>query len=114
MYSEAVSNPATEQQEFTTIKIYDIMATKQNKLEALAQANGFIKTSENVTFTFSGWDGKSYNGEGQTKPVYTKNSKRFVLAYSAFYHDYFAYELIGKSHPVSGFEKVRFHSILNK
>ena len=88
------------------------MTTK--KLEALAQENGFIKTSENVTFTFSGWDGKSYNGEGQTKPVYTKNSKRFVLAYSAFYHDYFAYELIGKFHPVSGFEKVRFHSILNK
>lgn len=88
------------------------MATK--KLEALAQANGFIKTSENVTFTFNGWDGKSYNGEGQTKPVYTKNSKRFILAYSAAYGDYFAHELTGKFHQVSGFEEVRVHSILNK
>ena len=114
MYSEAGSNPATEQHQNTMIKIYDIMETKQNKLEALAQTNGFTKTSEKVTFTFNGWDGKSYNGEGQTKPVCIKNSKRFVLAYSAFYHDYFAYELIGKFHPVSGFEKVRFHSILNK
>ena len=90
------------------------MATKQNKLEALAQANGFTKTNDKVTFTFNGWDGKSYNGEGQTKPVYTKNSKRFVLAYSAAYKVYIAHELTGKFHPVSGFEKVRFHSILNK
>ena len=88
------------------------MATK--KLEALAQANGFIKTSENVTFTFSGWDGKSYNGEGQTKPVYTKNSKRFVLAYSAFYHAYFAYEPIRKLHPDPGLENVSLHSIPHK
>lgn len=88
------------------------MATK--KMEALAQANGFIKTSENVSFTFSGWDGKSYNGEGQTKPVYTKNSKRFVLAYSATCNAYIAHELIGKFHPVSGLEEVRVNSILNK
>lgn len=90
------------------------METKQNKLEALAQANGFTKTGEKVTFTFNGWDGKSYNGEGQTKPVYTKNSKRFVLAYSAAYKVYIAHELTGKFYPVSGLEEVRGHSILNK
>ena len=88
------------------------MATK--KLEALAQANGFIKTSEKVTFTFGGWDGKSYNGEGQTKTVYTKNLARFILAYSNAHKVYIAHELTGKFHPVSGFEKVRFYSILNK
>lgn len=90
------------------------METKKNKLEALAQANGFTKTSEKVTFTFGGWDGKSYNGEGQTKPVYTKNSKRFILAYSAAYKVYIVHELTGKFHPVSGLEEVRGHSILNK
>lgn len=89
------------------------MGTKQNKLEALAKANGFSKTSEKVTFTFNGWDGKSYNGEGQTKPVYTKNSKRFVLAYSAAHKVYIAHELTGKFHPVSGLEKVAVYTILN-
>lgn len=31
------------------------MEKKQHKLEALAQANGFTKTSEKVTFTFDGY-----------------------------------------------------------
>lgn len=87
---------------------------KQNKLEALAQANGFTKTNEKVTITFNGWDGKSYNGEGQTKTVYTKNSTRFVLAYDYEHRVYVAHELTGKFHSVSGLEIVRGHSILNK
>ena len=93
------------------IKNFYIM--KQNKLEALAQANGFTKTNEKVTFTFGGWDGKSYNGEGQTKTVYTKNSARFILAYSNAHKVYIAHELTGKFHSVSGLEKVAVHSILN-
>lgn len=30
----------------------------------------FRKTSEKVTFTFNGWDGKSYNGESRRATVY--------------------------------------------
>ena len=33
----------------------------------------FIKTKEKVTFTFNGWDGKSYNGESRTATVYRTN-----------------------------------------
>lgn len=30
----------------------------------------FYKTAERITFTFNGWDGKSYNGESRTAYVY--------------------------------------------
>lgn len=30
----------------------------------------FRKTAERVTFTFNGWDGKSYDGESRTARVY--------------------------------------------
>ena len=30
----------------------------------------FTKTRETVTFTFGGWDGKSYDGESRTASVY--------------------------------------------
>ena len=30
----------------------------------------FTKTKERVTFTFNGWDGKSYNGESRTGYIY--------------------------------------------
>ena len=30
----------------------------------------FIKTKEKVTFTFNGWDGKSYDGESRRASVY--------------------------------------------
>ena len=32
--------------------------------------NLFFKTVEHITFTFNGWDGKSYNGESRTACVY--------------------------------------------
>ncbi|MCM1530621.1 MAG: hypothetical protein NC093_11600 [Alistipes sp.] len=30
----------------------------------------FCKTAERITFTFNGWDGKSYNGESRSGYVY--------------------------------------------
>ena len=30
----------------------------------------FCKTAERITFTFNGWDGKSYDGESRTASVY--------------------------------------------
>lgn len=43
----------------------------------------FKKTSERVTFTFNGWDGKSYHGESRNAYVYRTNiegyeSVRFI------------------------------------
>ena len=32
--------------------------------------NNFFKTAERVTFTFNGWDGKSYDGESRSGYVY--------------------------------------------
>lgn len=37
----------------------------------------FRKTNEKVTFTFAGWDGKSYNGESRTARVYRSTIKGF-------------------------------------
>ncbi|MCD7726462.1 MAG: hypothetical protein LUI12_13085 [Clostridiales bacterium] len=33
----------------------------------------FTKTKEKVTFTFNGWDGKSYNGESRSAYIYRTN-----------------------------------------
>ena len=40
----------------------------------------FTKTKEKVTFTFHGWDGKSYNGESRTASVYRTSVKGFEEA----------------------------------
>ncbi len=37
----------------------------------------FTKTKEKATFTFNGWDGKSYDGESRTASVYRTNVKGF-------------------------------------
>jgi hypothetical protein len=37
----------------------------------------FRKTNEKVTFTFAGWDGKSYDGESRTAKVYRTTIKGF-------------------------------------
>ena len=37
----------------------------------------FIKTKEKVTFTFNGWDGKSYDGESRRATVYRTTIKGF-------------------------------------
>ena len=37
----------------------------------------FTKTREKVTFTFNGWDGKSYDGESRTASVYRTDIEGF-------------------------------------
>lgn len=37
----------------------------------------FYKTSERITFTFNGWDGKSYNGESRNGYVYRTTLKGY-------------------------------------
>ena len=37
----------------------------------------FTKTKEKVTFTFNGWDGKSYDGESRVASVYRTDIKRY-------------------------------------
>ena len=37
----------------------------------------FTKTKEKVTFTFNGWDGKSYDGESRTATVYRTSIKGY-------------------------------------
>ena len=37
----------------------------------------FTKTKEKVTFTFNGWDGKSYDGEARNARVYRTNIEGF-------------------------------------
>ena len=37
----------------------------------------FTRTNEKVTFTFNGWDGKSYDGESRRATVYRTSIKGF-------------------------------------
>ena len=37
----------------------------------------FTKTKEKVTFTFNGWDGKSYDGESRVASVYRTDVKGY-------------------------------------
>ena len=37
----------------------------------------FTKTKEKVTFTFNGWDGKSYDGESRVASVYRTDGKGY-------------------------------------
>ena len=37
----------------------------------------FTKTKEKVTFTFNGWDGKSYDGESRVASVYLTDIKGY-------------------------------------
>ena len=39
--------------------------------------NFFTKTKEKVTFTFGGWDGKSYDGESRRATVYRTTVKGY-------------------------------------
>lgn len=38
----------------------------------------FTRTSEKVTFTFNGWDGKSYEGETRTASIYRVDIDAFA------------------------------------
>lgn len=70
----------------------------------------FVETKKKVRVTFSGWDGKSYNGEARICKVYVNqnlnNGKEYVRAY---FKGCRCYHLItDKKHPVSGERMVEF------
>lgn len=50
----------------------------------------FTETKEKVTFTYSGWDGTGYDGEGKTQRVWRrKNSEdKFICKWMPCYHSY--------------------------
>ena len=74
--------------------------------------DSFVKTNKMVTITFSGWDGKSYNGETCNLRLYTHPQhpgKQFVRTDESVqgnrvrvYH-----VLTGKNHKISGAPKVQ-------
>ena len=62
----------------TNLRLIDGIAITRSDFEST-----FRKTTEKVTFTFNGWDGKSYNGQSRTATVYRSempgwDSIRFV------------------------------------
>ena len=46
----------------------------------MRQFRGFEATGETEIICFNGWDGKSYNGETETLPVYKLDSRTYHLA----------------------------------
>ena len=62
----------------TNLRLIDRIAITRSDFEST-----FRKTTEKVTFTFNGWDGKSYDGRSRTATVYRSempgwDSIRFV------------------------------------
>lgn len=73
-----------------------------------------IKTNRKVRITFGGWDGKSYNGEGCNRTVYTHPLRGgdYVRGYfngSRCYH-----KVTDRRHPVSGERMVEFFTFFDK
>lgn len=72
------------------------------------------KTSEKITFTFGGWDGKSYNGETRTSEVYVCDmlpGKKFIKFYSRRFREY-TYHLVHEDelHPITKVPTVSYWS----
>lgn len=71
----------------------------------------FVETKEKAVVTFSGWDGKSYNGEPRQMKVYTHEmhpDKKFVRTWLPKYKEYVFHQITDVLHPVSGVNKVCF------
>lgn len=62
------------------------------------------KTTEKITFTLNGWDGKSYDGETRVSNVYTTkfSDKKFVKVGKHFF------VVTDKMHPVTNAAIVNF------
>lgn len=69
----------------------------------------FVKSGKMARVTFSGWDGRSYNGEARNLSVYTNANhpgKEFVRA---MFNGSRCYHIItDQKHPVSGETMVEF------
>jgi len=62
---------AYELRTYMNLKTYNTEITRE-EFDRL-----FTKTAEKVTFTFNGWDGKSYDGESRRATVYRTTIKGF-------------------------------------
>ncbi len=62
---------ATEIRNYLDLKNYNTEITREEFEEK------FYKTREKITFTFGGWDGKSYDGESRRASVYRSNIPGF-------------------------------------
>ena len=103
----------------------DIEKAKQKIMEAEKNIEMNVVEQENKTkeidtqkavVTFSGWDGKSYNGEGSTLNVWVNKFypgmefvKRGRGKYNAF-HEIKRNE----KHPITGFDTVDYHTDINE
>ena len=82
MYSPKGEHPKTRKTEEHKMKIKDLLdrfklmhyrtAITREDFETY-----FRRTNEKITFSFNGWDGKSYNGESRTAYVYRSTINGF-------------------------------------
>ena len=92
------------------IQNFKIMATFSN--------DNFVKTNKMVTITFSGWDGKSYNGESCNLRVYAHPQhpeKKFVRTEKSVHGNRVRvyHILTGENHKVSGVPTVRMFTFFD-
>ncbi|GHU71349.1 hypothetical protein FACS1894184_18050 [Clostridia bacterium] len=65
----------------------------------------FTKTNDRIRATLNGWDGKSYEGEGTTRNVYTlahKPDAKFIRAYNRPHKVYCYFIVTDERHSKSG------------
>lgn len=76
----------------------------------------FVETNKKVEFTYSGWDGTGYNGEGKKQNIWVipGDGRQFVMRYMSCYKAYCFLEVTNEKHEVSGLPVAQFYSSVAK
>lgn len=77
----------------------------------MRQISNFRETKEKMMITFSGWDGKSYKGEGRNMNVWVNDNMpemKFVCIWTPCYGVYTIHEIKEEKHEISGYNKVSY------
>jgi hypothetical protein len=61
-----------------------------NNMAKTRRLGNFTETNEKVEFTFMGWDGTGYNGEGKTQKVWriAGDETKYICKWMPGYHAY--------------------------
>lgn len=73
----------------------------------------YTETKEKVTFTFGGWDGTGYNGEGKTQSVWRRpnDTSKYICKWMPRYHAYCILKIEESyKHAVSGLPHAFFEN----
>lgn len=73
----------------------------------------YTETEEKTTFTYGGWDGTGYNGEGKKQRVWRRanDTGKYVCKYMPCFHAYCILKIDESyKHPVTGLPQAFFEN----